>query len=411
MPRPSGLPKPITHIKHDAPLVLFVPESDLDALRRFHFIVKRTFKWAPGQLAVPTSWQRAFAMADVYFEDGDPFESALDVESELGPPKPGTDVFVRGNVYAPGGEATYCRPSIVIGPERRELIVTGDRFATIRPGAMPEITAAARFSVLPLRYELAYGGVDRQHPMGPIPCPANPLGAGFLVEPPADAPERVRWTPMPNIEDPTRMLTVDDLFVPQVDIARCRPAAGFGPVPRHWEPRVSLGGMPEEARSFWNMLHGAESQMGQAFMQLKPAFWQAAAEGYAFPRLEGHEKIDLRHMHPQTEEVSLRLPAMRPNLRAAFNDGPMTQVALSLATVTIDPELEEVVLQWRGTLPVPEALKSLDALKRLPMELDGELTVPAPLLGTSFPPALLEGGESGPELLDLRGLPLPGGAR
>ena len=65
MPRPSGLPKPITHIKHDAPLVLFVPESDLDALRRFHFIVKRTFKWAPGQLAVPTSWQRAFAMADV----------------------------------------------------------------------------------------------------------------------------------------------------------------------------------------------------------------------------------------------------------------------------------------------------------------------------------------------------------
>jgi hypothetical protein len=102
---------------------------------------------------------------------------------------------------------------------------------------------------------------------------------------------------------------------------------------------------------------------------------------------------------------------MRPNLRAAFNDGPMTQVALSLATVTIDPELEEVVLQWRGTLPVPETLKSLDALKRLPMELDGELTVPAPLLGTSFPPALLEGGESGPELLDLRGLPLPGGAR
>ncbi|MFZ4737375.1 MAG: DUF2169 family type VI secretion system accessory protein [Bradymonadia bacterium] len=411
MSKPPVDARPITHLKHGAPLVLFVPDSDLEALKAFHFIVKRTYRWAPDDQAQPSAWQRAFVMGDRHFEDGGPYDASLAEETELGPPKPGTDVFVHGNVYAPGGEATYCRPAIRIGNERRELIATGDRFATIRPGGRVEMTPASKFTVLPLRYELAYGGVDRMHPFGPIPCPSNPLGAGFVVSPMDGEAPRNRWTPLPNLEDPARMLTVDDFFVPGDAIQKARPAAGFGPVPRHWEPRASLAGMPASAKPFWNLLHGAETEMGQGFREMQPSFWQAAAQGYAFPRLEGHEKIELKHLWSKAEEVSFRLPVTRPKLRAGFNDGALSDVRLSLATVSIDVELHEVVLQWRGTLPTPDTLRTLEALKRLPLELDGELTLPAPLLGTGFPIDLLAGEQMGMDLLDLKGLPLPGGPR
>jgi hypothetical protein len=54
-------------------------------------------------------------------------------------------------------------------------------------------------------------------------------------------------------------------------------------------------------------------------------------------------------------------------------------------------ELSEVCLVWRGSIDRPEDLESLADLKRVLLEVDGELTMPACLLGTGFPIELLEG--------------------
>ena len=82
----------------------------------------------------------------------------------------------------------------------------------------------------------------------------------------------------------------------------------------------------------------------------------------------------------------------------------------------MDVEHGEVVVNWRGTLNASEGL-TLEKLKRLPIELDGALALPAPLVGTGFPLDLLRAGPPGAEgsayptieLLDPRGLPKPGG--
>lgn len=407
----SGAPppgKPVTHVRHDGYLAMFVPDSDLGGLHSFHFVVKRTFTFAHDEMAEPTSWQRMLVLGDRYFEGGGPYDASLEAENELAPPIAGTDVLVQGLCYAPGGEATYCRPAISIGKETRELIVMGDRFAIVRPGAPPVFTPAAKFSVIPLRYEFAYGGVDRQCALAPLLCPTNPIGQGFLVEPVEGEAPRDRWTALPNIENPRDMVTVDNFLVQHNQLGQVRSPAGFGPVPKHWEPRAGKAGMPASVKPLWNLLHGSETKMGQNFKELQPDFWSSAAPGMGFPRLDGHEKIVLRHMSRDREETSLRLPVRAPKLRAAFNDGPLTPVKLSLASVQIDAELGELCLLWRGTLPSPEGLV-LDKLARLPMEVDGELVLPAPLVGSGFPLDLLKTSYPGLELLDVSGLPRPGG--
>lgn len=403
---PAG--KPVTHVRHDGYLAMFVPDSDLGGLHSFHFVVKRTYRFTHDDMIVPTEWQEALVLGDRYHEGGGPYDAALAVENELGPPKPCTDVLVEANCYAPGGEATYCRPSVSIGKETRELIVMGDRFAVLRPGQKPIFTPAAKFSVLPIRYEFAYGGVDRQHTLAPLMCPTNPIGVGFLLAPTDGSPPRDQWTPLPNIEHPASMVTVDTLLVPHDQLENVRAPAGFGPVPKHWEPRSRFAGMPASAKPFWNLMHGAETQVGKMFREMQPSFWSCAAAGMAFPLLEGHEKIVLRHMTRDREETSLRLPVSKPKLRAGFDDAPLQDVKLSLSTVSIAVERGEVTLSWRGTLPSPEGL-TLDKLQRVPLEVDGELVLPAPLVGTGFPLDLLKTSYPDLELLDVKGLPKPGG--
>ena len=402
-----GRPRP--YVEHDGYLVTFVPDSDLDGLRSFHLIVKRTYHLVPDQRLERAKWQRQICLADEYFEGGNPFDVSVRTETELGPPKPFTDVVVNATCYAPGGEATHCYPEVRAGKYLKRLIVVGNRVAIVRPGQDPAFTPAQKFSALPVRYEYAYGGVDRQHSMSPLMCPTNPVGTGYLVAPLDADPPRDRWVVMPNIEDPVDLIQPDSLIVPAAQGAKVREPAGFGWVPRHWEPRSLLAGMPAGAKPLWDKLFGEADKEGKHFKELQPAFWNGASRGLQVPLLEGHEKLSLKHLHKSREEVALVLPMDQPRLRVGVNDVALQKVPLKLNTVQIEVERGEVYLGWRGTLPAPEGLKSLEDLKRVLLEVDGELTLPAPLVGTGFPIDLLTGAFPGPDILDLKGLPKPGG--
>lgn len=399
---------PKAHIDHDGYLAMYAPESDLDGFHSLHFTIKRTYTFEPDAMIAPTAWQRPLYTTDQYFEGADPFESSLRYESDLGPPKPSTDVIVNALCYAPGGDAIQARPSIRVGDHRHEIQVVGNRIAWQRAGGRIRFTPAESFSVIPIRYELAYGGVDRQHAMGPLMYAANPLGCGFLMAPSKDDPPRDRWTVLPNIEHPDRMLTPDTLLVPQVEREKWRVPAGFGWIPKHWEPRASRAGMPPGAKPLWKLLHGDKDPKGDHFPEMKPDFWNGAPPGLAVPRLDGHEKITLRHLHRDREDLVLRLPITKPKLRVAINTAAQAPVTLTLATVQIEVETQEVTLNWRGT--VRPNLPDLDALKRVLMEIDGEIVLPAPLIGTGFPLDLLTGDFPGPDIIDMKGIPKPGGA-
>jgi hypothetical protein len=409
---PSKLPdlsKPRLRVEHDGYLAMFVPDSTLDGLQSFHFIVKRTFDFAPNEMLQTKTWQRQIFTSDQYFENGNPYEAAVRFESDLCPPKVGVDVLVNAICYPPGGEARQCYPEVKVGdhPVRRVAVI-GDRVAWIKGGGTPVFSPAKKFSALPLRYEYAYGGVDRQHAMSPLMCGSNPIGTGYLMAPVQGEAPRDRWTPLPNIEWPDRLLTPDTLLVPMMGKqAELRAPAGFGPIPRHWEPRSLKAGMPGDAKPMWKLLFADQDKDGEHFREMQPSFWNAAPEGMVFPQLEGHEKITLRHMHRQWEDLVIRLPIMQPSLRVAINDNAMEAVAVTLDTVQVEVEAGEVMLTWRGTVPRPDDLDALDKLTGVLMEIDGELVLPAPLLGTGFPIALLKGDFPGPDVLKLKGVTRP----
>lgn len=399
--------RPPRRVEHDGYLAMFAPDSSLEGLESLHFTVKRTYLYAPDEMIVPTPRQRPLYTTDQYFEDADPFESSLRFESDLGPPKSGTDLVINANCYAPGGSAIQARPSVRIGGWSHEIIVVGNRVAWQKAGGKVRFSPAEPFSVLPIRYELAYGGVDRMHSMGPLMCASNPLGTGFLLAPLEDDPPSDRWAVLPNIEDPRRMLTPDTLLVPIEERDKWRVPAGFGWVPRHWEPRVGKGGMPEGAKGLWTLLHGKADPKGEKFPQMHPEFWSGAADGMRIPHLDGHEKITMRFMHREREDLVLRLPITKPKLRVAINDSGAEVVKLSLDTVQVEVEAGEVMLNWRGTMR--PGITALDDLKRVMMEVDGQPALPAPLIGTDFPIGLLTGELPGPDIMDIKGVPRPGG--
>lgn len=397
---PKDLPdlsKPRLRVEHDGYLAMFFPDSTLEGLQSFHFVVKRTYAIAANEMLQPKSWQHQVFTSDVYWEGGNPFEAALRWETDLCPPKTGTDVLVNAICYPPGGEARQCYPEVRVGehPARRVAVI-GDRVAWQKAGGAVVFSPAEKFSALPLRYEYAYGGVDRQHDLSPLLCQSNPIGAGYLMAPTDGMAPRDRWTPLPNIEWPDRLLTPDTLLVTPQKKVEVRPPAGFAPIPRHWEPRSLKAGMPEDAKPLWKQLFGDTDAEGEHFREMQPDFWSAAPEGMCFPYLEGHEKITLRHMHRQHEDLVFRLPISQPSLRVAINDEAMEAVSLVLDTVQVEVELGECMLSWRGTVRAPDSLEGLDKLERVLMEVDGALVLPAPLVGTGFPKVLLEGGAIGP---------------
>ncbi len=397
----NGAPQPRLRIEHDGYLAMFVPESTLEGLQQFHFIVKRTYAFVPDEIAVPSRWQQTIHLSDQHFEGAGPYETALRYENELIPPRSGTDVFVTATCYAPGGQAKFCYPEVSVEGHVSRLAVFGDRVAIIRAGQAPEFTPAEPFSALPVRYEYAYGGVDKQHAMAPVLCDSNPIGAGFLVTPVDGSPARDQWTALPNIEWPDRLLTPESLFVKAVDgKTDARLPAGFGPIPRYWAPRAAQAGMPADAKPFWKLLYDDKPSVNDShFREMQPDFWRGANGPLKLPmHLEGHEKLVLKHLHREREQLVVRLPIRCPTMRALINDGAMTPVPLTLDTVHVEVELGEVALVWRGSLPAP--LDSLADLERVLMEIDGEVVLPAPLLGTGFPLELLTGDFPGQALLD-----------
>ncbi len=383
------------YIAHDGYQVQFLPECDSEGLAAFHFVVKRCHAIEPDAPARPETVQRALHLADVFHDEQVPLQSSIRYESDLSPPKPKCDVFVVGHCYAPGGETVQCVASLNFAGHVKRALVIGDRSAWWRPGMRrPALQAARPFHAIPLRWEYAYGGVDTRHSLSPIFFPANPVGTGFWTRETEYAKPAERYGALPNIEHPDRPLTLDELFVAPGDVdgdAAPQPV-GFGVVARTWTPRAKYAGVDPKLRPLWEMFRkiprpGIE-QMPMPIMS--PAFLNAAPADQQVPHPQGGETVVLTHMHPIHRELRFRLPVARPIVRFDCGRG-MTLVPLKIDTVLIEPDTMALDLVWRGTLPSPEGLR-MDKLEVARIEVDGQPTLPAPLLDTGFPLELLTGG-------------------
>ncbi len=393
--------KPRRFVEHEGYQVQYLPEAGPDGLRSFHFVVKRSFRIEPDKPAQPRTLQRVLQTADAYYEGVlDPLASPVRYESDLAPPKPACDVVVNGHCHAPGGEQTTVECGLRVGEHAKRVLVLGDRSAWKPKSRKTALLTAARpFAVMPLRWDLAYGGVDRSVPRRPIPHPANPSGAGYWAAPIEGTDDVDRHGPLPNLEDPAAPIQLDALLVDPLDWKSGPRPWGFGWVPKHWAPRAELAGLDPALADLWETLHGASPEGADEalpFLEMQPGFRNGAPDGQVIPCPQGGELVVLDHLHPTYEQLRFRLPADRPRLRWGWGAGEIEAVTLQLDTLLIEPDIDLLDCVWRGTLATPEGFR-LDEPHRLRIEVDGQLTAPAQLLDTGFPLELLTEGRSVPE--------------
>jgi hypothetical protein len=297
---------------------------NLDGVECAVAVVKATFEFAGGQLALARRQRRPYMMDEFH---GEPGASSLKVAAEICLPKPGTDVLLVGHAYA-RDDATFTDVHLRVGGMEKVVRVFGDR--RWDSGLLGyKISPPEPFQKIPLQYELAFGGTDAQ-PKDESKVdyePRNPVGRGLI---PKGSQTPVKGTPLPNLEDPASLIrSIKD-----------RPApACFAPVAPHWTPRKHLAGT-----------YDAEWQRTRAPYlpkDFQPRFFQCAPPGLiAEPFLRGGESVAISGA---SAAGTSRFALPNCTLQVAFNlDGKVNAVAPSLDTVEFTPDSSSFTLLWRA---------------------------------------------------------------
>lgn len=234
-------------------------------------------------------------------------------ETDLGPPKLNTDVWLAGHAYPPGGQAvTRLRAGFEVGPVVRHLQVLGDRYRV--PGLLGNAASAPQpFTQMALTWARAYGGSGPDCPTG------NPVGRGIV----ADA-RGLTW--LPNLEHPSRATT--NLLVTS-------PSMGVGPVPRHWPQRSRHGGTYDAA---WQ---ATRAPLPPA--DVNALHWQVAPEPQQAPgHLRGGEPVALMNLTPpgfaKNGMYRFRLPRLTLGFRTRFYDGSILISRSVVHSVILQPD-------------------------------------------------------------------------
>lgn len=239
------------------------------------------------------------------------------------------DLLVTGHCHAPQGEpVTEARAAVAFGDWRKELVVTGKRLWVDDGAGGLRMTEPAAFTKVPLRYELAYGGLmDTENPGG--------LGQDDIPLEEGDGTER----PLPQIEDPNDRVSAPDQRVK---------LAGFAPLAPHYGERARKMGTRDHR---W-----AVTRAPKPPKDMDPTHTNAAPADQQFPLapgLRGDEPLTFENMHPEHPVYRTRLHALRPRLFATKKVPralDFFEIPLTLDTILADLDEEIGILVFRGPL-------------------------------------------------------------
>jgi hypothetical protein len=306
------------------------------------FVLPKAGRATDAPLAVCKE-QRPAATVDTYW--GEPEKSSLRYESQSAYTRPGTDVLLHGQAWAPKGrKATRTQVTVRVGALEKRATVTGTR-VWYRGLMGLSASDALPFESLPLRYEYAFGGTTTSGYEA-----RNPVGRGFY----ASAREALE-KPLPSIEAP------EALMRGWAD----RPSpCGFGAVARHWQPRLSWAGTYDAA---WveNRAPLWPRDFDERFFHAAPAGLRAATH------LQGGEPVVLEGLSPDGL-LAFALPTYRLLARCTFA-GRREKQRMVLDTVLLEPEERRLVLTWRATFPAHRQM-ALHEVSTVRLMLPGEDT-------------------------------------
>ena len=213
----------INHTPFSAALSVFPDPAGVESA---YAVVKATFRFGPEGPELADK-QAPLLATDVFW--GDPVQTSLRAVGEFGLLKTATDVLLVGRAIAPQPETRVADVSLRVGPVARTVRVFGDRHWE-KAGGKWRPSAPQFWERMPLRWELAWGGIASQAEQGvPEHEPRNPVGRGIVGK---DAVS-VQGQPLPNLEDPAALLAEP----------ADRPApACFAPIAPTWFPRRPFAG-------------------------------------------------------------------------------------------------------------------------------------------------------------------------
>ncbi|TIM45812.1 MAG: DUF2169 domain-containing protein [Mesorhizobium sp.] len=251
-------------------------------------------------------------------------------ETDLNLEKKHTDVLVEGHVYTPGGRPNIeSAARIKIGDMDKTVNVVGDR--VFMPGAVSvRMSRAEPFTKMPISWRRTYGGTDMEAST-PNWDQRNPVGTGFAVD-----PQRLISKTGPNFEYPD---------APYRDHRSGKPA-GFGPVARHWQPRIKYAGTYGDE---WEKTR--DPLLPRDFSRM---YYQCAPEDQQTKTpLIGYEDVRLGNF---TADGLLQflLPRITFDMTTVFYNRPDRKNGeATIHTLRIKPNFRQFSITWMSTLPVP----------------------------------------------------------
>jgi hypothetical protein len=269
--------------------------------------------------------------ADIF--TGEPGFSAPLYESDYAPRKPRCDVLLNGSAYAPGGKpANRVRVSLQVGSMSKFFDVVGKRVWKKRPFFV-KATKPEPFTVMPISYNNAFGGVDTTHKEEKKhrTYVTNHVGVGFHTNLKA---EFVQNKPLPNTEEPGQRV--------KKPYRQYRPMA-FGPIGRAWQPRPAFAGTYDQ-----NWLDNAFPFLPADFDE---AYYQASPPDQQMDYPTGGEKVILINLTP-AGRTSFCLPSQQVSVEFTYASYERTEVNATMDTIVIEPDASRFFLTWRVSLPL-----------------------------------------------------------
>ena len=290
-------------------------------------------------------------------------------ELDLAPHKPLTDLVVFGHAYARDRWTSEMIASVGL-PRRdyvKRLLVMGDRRCSVGPGGSLRFSRPESFERMPLCWTRAYGGVAA-YESTPPPCetvldlyrrlaypglryPRNPIGRGWAVR---SQTEILDGLELPNLEDPSHRLTIDDAFPASADDWHRQPIpASFGWVDAGWFPRCAFAGaapVPDAPSAVAEVQHGYLPVDWKHLATVDARFFNAASPGLAVPYLAPGEPIELRGMDP-TGRLVFRMPSP-PAVTFAIGRSSL-DVRWVAHTALVLADERSLAVTWCARAPLP----------------------------------------------------------
>jgi hypothetical protein len=305
----------------------------------------------------------------------------------------GTDIIVRAHARPPRPVAGM-KVGVVAGALRHYAKVTGNRYVD-REGSRLVFTPPEPFDSMPLRYELAYGGIDREFEarvadegrntltpeelrrvtavaqdflkaVPPVAYPRNPYGKGYAL---TSDPDAILGKELPNIELDNDRLTPQRLWPSRLSRWMEMPVpAGFDYMDAGLFPRTAMMGLPPMADGSLDDIAEVSSGQVPAGFCLGNVMYAEREEipdlihaelarcapiGLRSPFLRGDEVITLYGMDPAEPVMGVHLPGTRPVFRLPpFGTAKKeTELDSQLYQVLIDVDERMLFLVWTARAP------------------------------------------------------------